>query len=713
MHFFQDVGRDFRAVSEKDPAARSRLDVVFSYSGFQAIFFYRINHLLWKLGVPLFPRLLSHIIRILTGIEIHPAASIGPGLFIDHGMGVVIGETTEIGEECILYQGVTLGGTGKEKGKRHPTLGDHVVVGAGAKVLGAIKIGGYAKIGANAVVLKSVPDYSIIVGVPGRVIKKKVIRIADGGVEEALDHVHMPDPVEERFKELEGHIDRLEAKIENLEGRGGRMKIYNTLSGRKEKFESLEPGKVKMYACGVTVYDYCHIGHARSAIIFDVIRRYLRYRNFDVKYVRNITDIDDKIIRRANEEGIGWSEVTARYSEEYYRDMDALGVERADIEPRATEHIDEIIDLIEDLISKEYAYAVDGDVYFEIGRFSEYGKLSGRSLDEMVAGARVEVDERKRSPLDFALWKSSREGEPSWKSPWGPGRPGWHIECSAMSSKHLGETFDIHGGGADLIFPHHENEIAQSEASTGKPFARVWVHNGFITVSKEKMSKSLGNFFTIRDILKIFDPEVVRVFLLSTHYRSPVEFSEEQLLECEVSIDRFYSTIMRIETFLAGASSNDTYGSDEVQFNEVVSIFRSKFEDAMDDDFNTALALGHIFELLRETNRFLDTKPSGKKVRKLLSDAVDLLKGVGKVLNIFQRSSEEWHLSLLKTKGIPIKSGEILEKIREREESRQAKDWSNADAIRDELSRLGIVLEDAPQGTLWRISAGSSAHDAE
>ncbi len=328
------------------------------------------------------------------------------------------------------------------------------------------------------------------------------------------------------------------------------MKIYNTFTGRKEEFVPLIPNKVKIYACGVTVYDHCHIGHARSAIVFDVIRRYIKYKGFDVKYVRNFTDIDDKIINRAKQEGITWDAVARKYTDEYYKDMKRLGVGRADIEPKATEHIEEIIDIVNGLIEKGYAYEVKGSVYFSVDKFIGYGNLSKKDMEEMMAGARVEVDERKKNPLDFALWKKSKEGEPSWESPWGSGRPGWHIECTAMSIKHLGESFDIHGGGADLLFPHHENEIAQSEAFTGKPFAKYWIHNGFITIDKEKMSKSLGNFFTIKEVLDKFDPEVVRFFLLSTHYRSPIEFSDDQLREAESSIDRYYTTIVRINDFL-------------------------------------------------------------------------------------------------------------------------------------------------------------------
>ncbi len=706
MGFWSDIRRDYKAVFDKDPAARNDLEVILAYPGFHAIFLHRINHFLWNLGIPVIPRFLSHIGRFLTGIEIHPAAKIGPGFFIDHGMGVVIGETTEIGEDCLLYQGVTLGGTGKEKGKRHPTLGNHVVVGTGAKILGAIRIGNYVKIGANSVVLNPVPDYSIVVGVPGRVIKKKVVRIMEEGPVETLDHVHLPDPIEEKFNKLEAYVSELEKRVERLEGRGGRMRIYNTLTGKKEEFVPLTPKKVGMYACGVTVYDYCHIGHARSAIVFDVIRRYLQYKGFDVKYIRNFTDIDDKIINRAKQEGIPWDAVAQKYTDEYYMDMDRLGVGMADIEPKATEHIKEIIDIVKGLVDKGIAYVVDGDVYFEVSKFPEYGKLSKRDIDEMMAGARVEVDERKKDPIDFALWKVSKEGEPSWESPWGHGRPGWHIECTAMSIKHLGESFDIHGGGADLMFPHHENEIAQSEAFTGKPFVKYWVHNGFITIDKEKMSKSLGNFFTIKDILDKYDPEVVRFFLLSTHYRSPIEFSDEQLKEVELSIDRYYTTVARINDFFGKESGSPKPSNEEKALEELLSSFKTNFQEAMDDDFNTALSLGHIFELIREANRFLDSKPSGEKAKELVLRTKELLSEVGGILNIFNRTPNEWYIALMKTKKVGLSEADILDKIRERQEARMMKDWSTADKIREELEEKGIILEDKKDGTGWKVKVG-------
>ena len=703
MGFWSTIKRDYRAVFRNDPAARNGFEVVLAYPGFHAIVLHRINHFLWDLGIPVIPRLLSHLSRFLTGIEIHPAAKIGPGFFIDHGMSVVIGETSEVGEDCLLYQGVTLGGTGKEKGKRHPTLGNNVVVGTGAKILGAITIGDHAKIGANAVVLDSVPEYSIVVGVPGKVIKKKILRMVDEGPVESLARVHMHDPVEEKFREMEKHVAELQKRIEQLEGKGGMMRVYNTLTGKKEELIPLSPGRVGIYACGVTVYDLCHIGHARSAIVFDVMRRYLTFRGLQVKYIRNFTDIDDKIINRAKQEGISWDAVARKYTEEYYRDMDRLGVGRADVEPKATEHMREIIDIVKGLTDRGFAYAVDGDVYFEVNKFPGYGKLSKRDTEDMLAGARVEVDERKRNPMDFALWKSSKEGEPSWDSPWGPGRPGWHIECTAMSIKHLGESFDIHGGGADLIFPHHENELTQSEAYTGKPFVKYWIHNGFITIDREKMSKSLGNFFTIREILDKFDAEVVRFFLLSTHYRSPIEFSDELLREAEISIDRYYTTATRMEDFLKGGAGAQKPSAGEHDMEETLASFMDRFREAMDDDFNTAQALGHIFEVIREVNKFLDNHPAGQKANELVLRARDLLTQAGNVLNIFNRTSEEWYDALMLTKRIPYSKTDILQKIQQRKDARQRKDWAAADAIRKELEEQGIILEDKKDGSTWKV----------
>jgi len=697
MRMIKTIKEDIKAVFERDPAATSVIEVIFTYSGFHAILIHRLSHWLWKKRVPFLPRLLSQIARFLTGIEIHPGARIGSGFFIDHGMGVVIGETSEIGNNVTLYQGVTLGGTGKEKGKRHPTIGNNVVIGAGAKILGAIEIGDYVKIGANAVVLNSVPPHSTVVGIPGKVVKTRVMRY---GYEVMLDHIHLPDPVEERFNALQEEIRELRGLLKSPEYvRKTKMKIYNTLTGKKEEFIPVSPGEVGMYVCGVTVYDYCHLGHARGAVIFDVIRRYLKSKGLTVKYIRNFTDIDDKIIERAKKEGTTTEEIAKRFIEEYYKDMDRLGVERADVEPKATDHIGEIISAIQGLLNKGYAYEVDGDLFFDVRKFEGYGKLSKRNLDEMMAGARVEVDERKKDPLDFVLWKRAKEGEPAWASPWGPGRPGWHIECSVMSIKYLGETFDIHAGGKDLIFPHHENEIAQSEAWTGKPFARVWMHNGFVNINQEKMSKSLGNFFTIKEILNLYDPEVVRFFLLSTHYRSPIDFSDKNLEEAKEALYRFYTMLGRVESFIRSESESEEESSiDSLWLLDEVDSFKKRFEEAMDDDFNTAQALGHVFELTRNINKFLDKNKGGKKVVILARDA---LKEKGSILNLFQKRPEE--VVNVGEASLTLKEDEIRKKIEERKEARTLRNWEKADRIRKELEEYGILLEDRPDGTVWKV----------
>jgi cysteinyl-tRNA synthetase len=481
------------------------------------------------------------------------------------------------------------------------------------------------------------------------------------------------------------------------------MKVLNTLTNRLEEFEPLNDKKVGIYACGVTVYDLCHIGHARSAVVFDVIVRYLRYRGFDVKFVRNFTDIDDKIINRANKEGLTWKDIAERYTEEYYKDMDRLGIARADVEPRATEHIADMIEIVKALIEKGYAYTVDEgeaqSVYFSVEKFPQYGKLSKKKIDELMSGARVDPDERKRSPLDFALWKASKPNEPWWESPWGKGRPGWHIECSAMSLRHIGETLDIHGGGADLIFPHHENEIAQSEAYTGKPFAKYWIHNGFVTIDKEKMSKSLGNVLNIRDLLDMYDAEALRLFLLSSHYRSPIEFSHEYIKEAEATLDRVYSTIWRIEDFENVEPKDKSKSKIELNIRNL----KSEFEKAMDDDFNTAKALGVIFEFIKELNRFMDKKPSNKEDLTLLSYAKKIIKELGGVLNLFQRQPTQWYRDLLKIKKLEISEDEINRFIEERVKARKNKDWQKADTIRQQLLSKGIILEDKPDKTVWKV----------
>lgn len=484
------------------------------------------------------------------------------------------------------------------------------------------------------------------------------------------------------------------------------MKIFNTLTGKLEEFIPLKDRVVGMYVCGVTVYDFCHIGHARSAVVFDVIVRYLRYKGYKVKFVKNFTDIDDKIINRANKEGVSWKEIAEKYTEEYYKDMDRLGVMRADIEPKATEHIEDMIKIVQTLIDKGFAYTVDengsSSVYFSVERFPEYGKLSKKKIDELTAGARVEVDERKRNPLDFALWKASKPGEPWWESPWGKGRPGWHIECSAMSLKHIGETVDIHGGGADLIFPHHENEIAQSEAYTGKPFAKYWIHNGFVTINKEKMSKSLGNVLNIRDLLELYDAEALRLFLLSSHYRSPIEFSHEYIKEAELSLDRAYSSIMRMEEIETEITPKKPTGMLQ-DIREALKSLKINFEEAMDEDFNTAKAIGFIFDFIKEINRFLDKKPSTEEEIQTVRESRKVLKELGSILNIFQRQPIDWYRSLLKIKRVNISEEEIERMIEERALARKNKDWQKADQIRQVLLDKGIILEDRPHRTVWKV----------
>jgi len=489
------------------------------------------------------------------------------------------------------------------------------------------------------------------------------------------------------------------------------LKIYNTLTKKKEEFSPLRRGKVSMYVCGVTVYDRCHIGHARAAVVFDVIFRFLRHLGYEVTYVRNYTDVDDKIIKRANQEGVSCQEIAERYIREYDEDMQTLEMERPSYEPRATENIPEIIALIQKLVDKGFAYSVDGDVYFSVGEFPSYGKLSGRDLEEMRAGARVEVDERKNNPLDFALWKKSKPGEPEWDSPWGKGRPGWHIECSAMSQRFLGESFDIHGGGKDLIFPHHENEIAQSEAATGKPFVRYWVHNGFVNIDHEKMSKSLGNILAIKDLLKDYHPEALRLFLLSHHYRSPVDFSFQNMAEARANLDRFYSALLGIEEFLAARKEIIPLNLEGLkgtakEVYEKAFMVKEKFLEAMEDDFNTALALGTMHDLTRTLNRVLGEKGFRQDLAApaLLQEGRNRLLESGKILGLFQDAPAAYFASqrkrYLQAKGLGEE--EIQELILQRDEARKIKDWARADEIRGQAALLGIVLEDGPQGTTWR-----------
>ena len=461
------------------------------------------------------------------------------------------------------------------------------------------------------------------------------------------------------------------------------LRVYNTLGRKKEIFEPIEAGKVRMYVCGPTVYDSCHIGHARSVVVFDVIVRYLEAAGYAVTYVRNFTDVDDKIIKRASEMGIGTAQLAEKFIAEFYRDMDALNIRRATVEPRATEHIDAIVQVIERLFEKDLAYVVDGDVYFSVTDFADYGKLSGRKLEDMEAGARVDVDDRKRNPFDFALWKSAKPGEPSWKSPWGRGRPGWHIECSAMSGVFLGESFDIHGGGKDLIFPHHENEIAQSEAYSDKPFAHYWMHNGYININNEKMSKSKGNFFTVRDILAQYEAEVLRFFILSAQYRNPINFSEELIMQASSGLERLYNAKENL-LYAMETGGDAPLTVTEIEILSSLRRHKERFIEAMDDDLNTADGISAIFELVRDINSNLQDAPT----RTFAENAYKLLMELAGVLGILGRE-----------KGGLDEQVESM--IAERQEARKNKNFARSDEIRDELKAMGIVLEDTPQGVKW------------
>ena len=476
------------------------------------------------------------------------------------------------------------------------------------------------------------------------------------------------------------------------------IRIFNTLTKKKEFFETVEPGKVRMYVCGPTVYDSSHVGHARSVVVFDVIVRYLRSQGYEVTYVRNFTDIDDKIINRANELGIDCKELAEKYINEFYEDMDALNVQRATLEPRATEHIPDIIKVVQKLIDEKIAYPLEGDVYFSVESFADYGKLSGRKLEDMEAGARVAVDERKRNPFDFALWKSAKPGEPSWDSPWGKGRPGWHIECTAMSSSLLGETIDIHGGGKDLVFPHHENEIAQSEAAFGKTFVKYWIHNGFVNINQEKMSKSLGNFLLIKDIIKVYHPETIRLFLLSNHYRSPIDFNEKAMEEASGALEKIYTFLERVE---------DRFGS-PAQVDNVSGPLLREFCDAMNDDFNTAQGLGALFSAVRNLNRVIDESGDqlpDKEMEEIKTGYSDIL-AIGNILGILTQSPKAY-FERKRQQGIKkesIEPGLIEKMIQERAEARKSKNWAKADKIRDELLEMKIILEDRPDGTVWKYN---------
>jgi cysteinyl-tRNA synthetase len=487
------------------------------------------------------------------------------------------------------------------------------------------------------------------------------------------------------------------------------LRVHNTLSGKKEELVPLQGNKVGMYVCGVTVYDLCHIGHARSAIIFDMIYRYLRYRGYEVTFVRNFTDIDDKIINRANQEKTDYKTIAERYIREFEVDMGGLGLEKATVEPRATDHIPEMIDLVSNLMAKGIAYQSGGDVFFSVEKFRDYGKLSKRNLEEMQAGARVEIDEKKQNPLDFVLWKGSKPDEPFWESPWGKGRPGWHIECSVMSAKYLGETFDIHGGGKDLVFPHHENEIAQSEGATGKPFARYWIHNGFINLNREKMSKSLGNILTIKEVLKEWHPEVLRLFFLSSHYRSPLDYTEESLKEAKSGLDRFYSTLKAVQDELKRPVEPPKGKPIPIPepARQAIESFQARFEEAMDDDFNTAQSMGYFFDLQTHLNSLL-TLSKGRPTEEMLSllkKAAEAFSKTGWVFGLFREDPENY-LNEQKKAGLTklnITEEEILNLIGDRNAARKEKNWKRADEVRNELLKKGIVLEDTPSGTIWKL----------
>lgn len=462
------------------------------------------------------------------------------------------------------------------------------------------------------------------------------------------------------------------------------MKIYNTLTRKKEEFVPIDKNEVKMYSCGPTVYDYFHIGNARPFIIFDTMRRYLEYIGYKVKFVQNFTDIDDKMIKRANEEGITVKELGERFIKEYFEDAQSLGIRKASVHPKATENIDAIIDVVKKLVDNGYAYEVDGNVYFSAKKFKEYGKLSHQPLDALEAGARIDVNEHKKDPMDFVVWKAQKPGEPAWESPWGMGRPGWHIECSAMVNKYLGETIDIHSGGQDLIFPHHENEIAQSECANGKPFAHYWMHNGYININNQKMSKSLGNFFTVRDIRKKYDSEVIRFFMLSAHYRNPINFADTLMEQAKSAVERVYTCLENLK-FLEKNSQDKDMCEKCAAIAEKIDQCRTKFIDAMDDDLNTADAIAAIFDIVYIAN----TEITADLPKSVIRKAIDMIHDLGSVLGLFNSESK---------KSI---DEEVEKLIEARNKARAEKNWAEADAIRDKLKEMNIVLKDTPNGVQW------------
>ncbi|MGI6129470.1 MAG: cysteine--tRNA ligase [bacterium] len=474
------------------------------------------------------------------------------------------------------------------------------------------------------------------------------------------------------------------------------LMVYDTLARRETEFVPRDPGKVSIYTCGVTPYNYCHVGNARPYIVWDVIRRYLLYKGYSVRYVQNFTDVDDKIIRRAKEEGVTPLTIADRYINEYFRDMDALGIIRADVYPRVTDHITDIIDMVKQLIAKGYAYVVDGDVYYSVTSFPEYGKLSGRSLEDLKVGARIDVDERKRDPMDFALWKASKEDEPAWDSPWGPGRPGWHIECSVMALKYLGPGFDFHGGGSDLVFPHHENEIAQSEGALGETFSRYWVHNGFVNMAGEKMAKSVGNVVRVRDVLEKYPGSVLRYYMLSTHYRSPIDFNMDDMPGAQKGWERLRNLEDNLERAVRGQEvTMPAEPSTFIQeFIATLDKHRAVFEAAMDDDFNTAKALGALFELARYLNSYLAKGDVNGERAAALAKGRDLFLSLGNVLGLTGVDSDHKDKALV---------DDLVQLVAElRQEARARRDFAVADKVRDRLAKLGIILKDTPSGPSWQ-----------
>lgn len=486
------------------------------------------------------------------------------------------------------------------------------------------------------------------------------------------------------------------------------MKIYNTLTRKKEEFKPITPNKVGIYVCGITAYDSCHLGHARGATNFDVIVRYLRHKGFKITFVRNYTDVDDKIINRSNKEGLSCKEISEKYIAEYKEDMASLGNLPPDIEPKATEHIDDMIVTVQRLIDNGYAYVKDGNVFFAVRKFKDYGKLSGKNIDELESGARIDVNEDKEDPLDFALWKASKPNEPKWKSPWGEGRPGWHIECSAMSSKYLGQPFDIHGGGRDLVFPHHENEVAQAEGAEKKRFVNCWCHNGFININAEKMSKSLGNIKTIKDVVGKHGAEVVRYFIISNHYRSPIDYTEKALNSAATALDRFYETARRLPKPVKKTNSVKPSGELEKELSDGFEAVEKSVTAFMDDDFNAAGAIGAVFDLIRVINRYLDSNPdeSGRFYQWVLARWDDLRREWDSILGIFNSNPEKYFEEKKNLSRISqgVNEEEIKKLLDERKSARKNKDFKKADEIRDKLGNMGITIKDRPDGTTeWQV----------